>query len=1004
MGSYSGAILKKIMLVLFWVLLPQFGSSSNHCQQTAPNEVEALREIAKEMGKTDWNFKEDPCSNHTSWFTKGDPDRMTYVNQVNCSCFGGRWHLTNMSLKGQGLSGGLPRSLSKLPYLKKIDLSRNLLNGIIPEEWAAMNLEYVSLLANQLSGQIPKYLGNITTLIHLSIESNSFSGTVPAELGKLVNLKDLILSDNSLRGQLPAELKKLSSLIDLRIGSNNFSGQIPNYFQNWKKLKRLEIQGSGFEGPIPSSISLLTDLFELRISDLNGEYSEFPLLENLTCLKRLMLRSCKLHGSIPRYIADMSKLKTLDLSFNKLTGSIPKEFQYLNSLQNMYLSNNMLSGPIPGWITNKADSSHIDLSYNNFDESSAQSSCNKETLNLYRSFSRNESLQSSVCLKKFQCKVRYSLHINCGGTETVVGKTTYEEDDEPGGAAKFVTRRAEWGFSSSGEFWFSQVPSNYIAKGHPVLRLKDSELYMSARLSATSLTYYGSCLGKGNYSVSLHFCEIVFADYTFGSLGRRIFDIYIQDKLVHKDFNIVKEANGTNKVLKKVFQHIPVNDFIEIRFYYAGKGSTGIPVRGTYGPLISAISVEPEFNLPPDRRKFVRIVSGVATFLFCTTIIGLFICWLKHHAREASREQVLAGLDLQTGLFTFKQIKAATNNFSADCKLGEGGFGSVYLGILLDGTHIAVKLLSSRSKQGNQEFVNEIGMISALRHPNLVRLYGCCVEGSQLSLIYEHMENNNLARALFDNSQLELNWPARQKICIGVARGLIFLHEESTIKIIHRDIKATNILLDGELNAKISDFGLARLDEEEYTHVSTRVAGTIGYMAPEYALWGFLTYKADVYSFGVLALEIVAGRSNTKFRPDDNYFSLLDWAFALQQQKGNLMELVDPKLGTDYDKEAALRMIKVALLCTNPSPAVRPVMSQVLSMLEGKMLVQELTLAPDAYNNDWFYQGSKNFHDSTSQSETQTQSTSLSYGCSSSHLSLDPADQSKSSIIEGDLM
>ncbi|PQQ01642.1 putative LRR receptor-like serine/threonine-protein kinase [Prunus yedoensis var. nudiflora] len=162
-------------------------------------------------------------------------------------------------------------------------------------------------------------------------------------------------------------------------------------------------------------------------------------------------------------------------------------------------------------------------------------------------------------------------------------------------------------------------------------------------------------------------------------------------------------------------------------------------------------------------------------------------------------------------------------------------------------------------------------------------------------------------------------------------RGLAFLHEESALKIVHRDIKTTNILLDRDLNSKISDFGLAKLDEEENTHISTRVAGTIGYMAPEYALWGYLTYKADVYSFGVVTLEIVAGRNNTKYRPNENFVCLVDWALVLQQ-KGELLELVDPRLGSDVSEEEAIRMVKVALLCINAAPALRPTMSAVVSI------------------------------------------------------------------------
>uniref|UniRef100_A0A5B6ZXF6 Protein kinase domain-containing protein n=1 Tax=Davidia involucrata TaxID=16924 RepID=A0A5B6ZXF6_DAVIN len=308
---------------------------------------------------------------------------------------------------------------------------------------------------------------------------------------------------------------------------------------------------------------------------------------------------------------------------------------------------------------------------------------------------------------------------------------------------------------------------------------------------------------------------------------------------------------------------------------------------------------------------------------------------------------------LQTCYFTLSQIKAATNNFDHASKIGEGGFGPVYKGVLSDGAVIAVKQLSAKSKQGNREFVNEIGMISALQHPNLVRLYGCCIEGNQLLLIYEYMENNSLARALFGRPehQLNLDWPTRKKICVGIARGLAYLHEESRLKIVHRDIKATNVLLDKDLNAKISDFGLAKLDEEENTHISTRIAGTIGYMAPEYAMRGYLTDKADVYSFGVVALEIVSGKCNTNYRPKEDFVYLLDWAYVLQEQ-GNLLELVDPVLGTNYPEEEAMRMLNLSLLCTNPSPSLRPSMSSVENMLEGKSPIQAPIIKRSSLNED----------------------------------------------------
>ncbi|KAJ6893734.1 hypothetical protein NC652_027714 [Populus alba x Populus x berolinensis] len=288
----------------------------------------------------------------------------------------------------------------------------------------------------------------------------------------------------------------------------------------------------------------------------------------------------------------------------------------------------------------------------------------------------------------------------------------------------------------------------------------------------------------------------------------------------------------------------------------------------------------------------------------------------------------LKNIDFLKGTFSLKQIRAATNDFDASNKIGEGGFGPVY------------------KRSGCR--------VNYLMHPNLVKLHGCCIESDQLLLVYEYMENNSLARALFrhENIQLNLDWPARLKICIGIARGLAFLHEESRLKIVHRDIKATNVLLDGNLNPKISDFGLARLDEEEKSHISTRVAGTIGYMAPEYALWGYLTDKADVYSFGVVALEIISGKNNNNYMPSNSScVCLLDWACHLQQS-GSFIELVDETLGSEVNIEEAETMVKVALLCTNASPTIRPTMSEVVSMLEGRLAVPDTLPEQSSYTED----------------------------------------------------
>nr|XP_034889941.1 probable LRR receptor-like serine/threonine-protein kinase At1g29720 isoform X2 [Populus alba] len=558
-----------------------------------------------------------------------------------------------------------------------------------------------------------------------------------------------------------------------------------------------------------------------------------------------------------------------------------------------------------------------------------------------------------------ECPKSYrSFHVNCGGPDINSGGILYKGDGniESDAARIYFQTESNWGFSNTGDFMDDggdspgyTLTSNYLTE----------PLFSTARRAAISLTYYGYCLENGMYTVKLDFAEIQFTDIDelYKRVGKRFFDIYIQGKLEKQDFNIQKAANGSNKAYSIKFNANVTDTTLEIRLYWNGKGTTCIPTRGNYGPLISAITVcsgQRTYCPEPGEASKIPIVVGVVTsaLLLVFLVMGV-ICWKFYFRDKFMRERDLKGLDLKTGSFTLRQLRAATNNFDSAGKIGEGGFGSVFKGKLSDGTLIAVKQLSPKSRQGNREFVNEIGMISGLQHPNLVKLYGCCIEGDQLLLVYEYMENNSLAKALFgsETSFLMLDWPTRYKICVGIARGLAFLHEESAIRIVHRDIKGTNVLLGKDLSAKISDFGLAKLNEEENTHISTRVAGTIGYMAPEYALWGYLTDKADVYSFGVVALEIVSGRSNSSYRTTNEFVCLLDWAHVLQK-KGNLMEIVDPKLQSEFNKEEAERMIKLALLCTNASPSLRPAMSEVVSMLEGQTSIQEMISDPSIYGDD----------------------------------------------------
>ncbi|KAH9288587.1 hypothetical protein KI387_032704 [Taxus chinensis] len=292
--------------------------------------------------------------------------------------------------------------------------------------------------------------------------------------------------------------------------------------------------------------------------------------------------------------------------------------------------------------------------------------------------------------------------------------------------------------------------------------------------------------------------------------------------------------------------------------------------------------------------------------------------------------------------FTYDALRAATQNFDPSMKIGEGGFGQVYKGTLSDGRDVAVKkLFVKQSTRAMDEFATEIKLISAIRHRNLVRLLGCCTRGMEKLLVYEFMPNMSLDKHLFGKP---LSWKMRLDVIVGTAHGLAYLNDESRFRIIHRDIKAANILLDNDFQPKIADFGLARLFPDDHTHLTTRVGGTIGYTAPEYATQGQLTDKADVYSYGMLVLEIVSGRKIIDSNLSPEMELLLQWAWSLHE-KNEEFELVDQRIAkeeSEMNKHDVLKVIRIALLCTQGAPETRPSMSNVVSMLtsNSEILVQ----------------------------------------------------------------
>ncbi|KAI3778299.1 hypothetical protein L2E82_07493 [Cichorium intybus] len=304
-----------------------------------------------------------------------------------------------------------------------------------------------------------------------------------------------------------------------------------------------------------------------------------------------------------------------------------------------------------------------------------------------------------------------------------------------------------------------------------------------------------------------------------------------------------------------------------------------------------------------------------------------------HALRKKNTGVQIEHLD-EIPVFSLNQIVKATGNFSNNNKIGEGGFGPVYKGILEDGQEVAVKRLSDTSQQGLDEFKNEVIYIAKLQHRNLVKLLGYCIHGNEMILLYEYMVNGSLDSFLFDDTKSSmLNWPQRFHIIHGIARGILYLHQDSRLQIIHRDLKASNILLDDDMNPKISDFGLARkfvgLDAAAKTK---KVVGTYGYISPEYAVHGRFSIKSDVFSFGVLVLEIVSGKKNREFSHEDHNVNLLGHAWKLYKQ-GRAIDLVSESLRESCIVSEVLRSIHVGLLCVQHYAEDRPTMLSVVLML-----------------------------------------------------------------------
>ncbi|KAK1410870.1 hypothetical protein QVD17_37411 [Tagetes erecta] len=1002
--------LRLFTAVSWWlIILTTIAQAQNF---TDPAEVRVINELFSQWGVPEssvtnmrWNISGEPCSGAAIDST--DLDSNAYNPGIKCDCTfpNSTCHITRLKIYAMDATGPIPEGLWTLTYLTNLNLAQNYLTGpLSPSIGNLTRMQYMTIGINALSGEIPPEIGLLTDLRSLGFGTNNFNGSLPSEMGNLTRLEQLYIDSAGVGGEIPSTFANLTSLATVWASDNAFTGRIPEFIGNWTRLTTLRFEGNSFEGPIPQSFSRLISLQDLRISGLSNGTLDF--IADLKSLTVLSLRNNRISGSIPSNIGEYQNLTRVDLSFNSLTGPIPRDLFNLSQLSFLFLGNNSLNGTLPD--AKSTTLRNIDVSYNEL-SGTLPSWINETNLQLnlvVNNFTLESSGSSSLpsglnCLQRnFPCNrgsPRYSnFGINSGGPPiTSSDDIMHERDNETLGAATYyVTSERRWGVSNVGQ---RDNPRYTVSSSRQFTNTLDSELFQTARLSAGSLRYYGLGLENGNYTVTLQFAELEIEDGpTWRSTGRRLFDIYMQGNRVFQDFDIQREAGASFRPVSRQ-ETVQVSDnYLEIHLLWTGKGTCCVPTQGTFGPLISAITATPNFtptvnNNPPstNKKNSTGLIVGIVVPVVVVSLLLLLALYIYRQRKKKQdtpdNYEEFLGIDAKPYTFSYGDLRNATGDFSPENKLGEGGFGPVYKGTLEDGRVIAVKQLSIASHQGKSQFIAEIATISAVQHRNLVKLYGCCIDGEKRLLVYEYLENKSLDQALFGENRLTLSWTTRFEICLGIARGLSYLHEESRVRVIHRDVKASNVLLDSELNPKISDFGLAKLYDDKKTHMSTRVAGTIGYLAPEYAMRGHLTEKADVFGFGVVALEIVSGRSNSDSNLEDDKIYLLEWAWNLHEANSEL-ELVDEEL-PEYEEDEVKRVIRVALLCTQTSPMQRPSMSRVVAMISGDIEASGVITRPE-------YLTGFNFKDATTfKSGVPTSGTDSVP--STSHSAVSPNDTSR---------
>ncbi|MCD7468867.1 hypothetical protein HAX54_007413 [Datura stramonium] len=880
---------------------------------------------------------------------------------------------------------------SSLRFLEYVDLSMNQLSGTIPFEIGKLtNLVYLNLSSNQILGTLPPQIGSLTKLKTLCISENRLNGSIPVEIGKLVNLVEACLRKNQLTGNIPPEIGNLISAKLFYASYNELCGPIPAEIGKMKSLEHLSFHTNNLSGPIPKTIGELTKLKRLYLyaNQLSGSIpSELGNLKDLTYLG---IYKNHLTGSIPASIGNLRNLQTLNLRNNKLSGSIPKEIVYLDNLVRMAMGENQFSGHLPEHICQGGKLVNLSIASNKLTGPIPRSLSKCSSLKRVRfdnnSFTGNLSEAFGIHPKLHFIDLSDNdfhgeLGSNWGKCKKLIDLRVARNNISGSIPPEIGKLKRLQGLDLSSNHVVGQIPKEFgkltslvklsVLKNHisgniprelgSLKKLESLDL-SDNRLNGSIPTFMGDFLHLFHLNLSNNkFGQKIpkeiggITHLTILDLSHNLLDGEIPPQLANlKDLailnlsynslfgNIPKEFESLTGLQDVVLSYnelegpIPHNEAFVNASLEGNKGLCG-NVTG-FHPCERSYSIMKKHSMTKKRKLIlITVLPIMGALVLLRAFIGvLFMCDRRKIVRDVQRggatdigeDDDLLLISSLHGSALYRDILNATEEFDATFCIGQGGYGSVYKVNLPSLGNIAVKRLHSSSAiTYHKSFKNEVRALTGIKHRNIVKLYGFCSNAQHSFLVYEYVERGSLYSILSNEVESKkLDWLRRVNIIKGVACALSYMHHDCSPSIVHRDISSSNILLDSGYEACVSDFGIAKFLKPDSSNC-TMLAGTFGYVAPELAYTLKVTQMCDVYSFGVLALEVIKGKHLAE------YITLL--ANPSTRDHVQLSDLLDVRLPYPENevKEVLIFIIKLARSCLLKTPKSRPTMHFISHML-----------------------------------------------------------------------